>query len=153
VAQAIDGAIATVGRMEVEPGAVNVVPGLARCTLDARCSGDGLDALCAAALAAADEASAVHGCTVEYEPTWASQRVAFDPRVLAAIEEVAPLPHLESWGGHDAGVLAEAGVPAAMLFVRSLAGGVSHHPDEHTSAEDVAAAVDVLTRALARLAA
>jgi acetylornithine deacetylase/succinyl-diaminopimelate desuccinylase-like protein len=39
-----------------------------------------------------------------------------------------------------------------MLFVRSLAGGVSHSPEEESSGDDVALAVEVLTRALARLA-
>ena len=39
-----------------------------------------------------------------------------------------------------------------MLFVRSLNGGVSHHPDELSSAEDIALAVDALTAALGRLA-
>jgi hypothetical protein len=39
-----------------------------------------------------------------------------------------------------------------MLFVRSLNGGVSHHPDELSSDEDIDRAIDVLTRALSRLA-
>jgi hypothetical protein len=38
-----------------------------------------------------------------------------------------------------------------MLFVRSLNGGVSHSPDELSSDEDVALAVDVLTDALAAM--
>ena len=60
---------------------------------------------------------------------------------------------LPSGAGHDAGILAAAGVPSAMLFVRSLNGGVSHSPDELSSDEDVALAVDVLARrARARLA-
>ena len=59
---------------------------------------------------------------------------------------------LPSGAGHDAGVLARAGVSTAMLFVRSLAGGVSHSPDEHSSEEDVELAIDVLAAALTRLA-
>jgi N-carbamoyl-L-amino-acid hydrolase len=62
-------------------------------------------------------------------------------------------PRLVSGAGHDAMVLAAAGVPTAMLFVRSLNGGASHSPEELTSDEDIALAVDVLTRALERLAA
>ena len=50
------------------------------------------------------------------------------------------------------GRAARAGVPPAMLFVRSLNGGVSHSPDELSSPEDVALAVDVLADALGRLA-
>src|SRR5207302_19356 len=62
-----------------------------------------------------------------------------------------PVVELPSGAGHDAAVLAEAGVPAAMLFVRSLNGGISHSPDELSSVEDVELAVDVLAGALARL--
>ena len=62
-----------------------------------------------------------------------------------------PVVELPSGAGHDAGVLARAGVPTAMLFVRSLNGGVSHSPDELSSEEDVELAIDVLASALARL--
>nr|MBA3412378.1 M20/M25/M40 family metallo-hydrolase [Actinomycetota bacterium] len=63
-----------------------------------------------------------------------------------------PAPELASGAGHDAGILAAAGVDTAMLFVRSLAGGVSHSPEELTSEEDVVLCVSVLEAALARLA-
>ena len=59
---------------------------------------------------------------------------------------------LASGAGHDAGVLAAAGVPTAMLFVRSLNGGISHSPDEHSAPDDVELAVDVLAGALRTLA-
>jgi N-carbamoyl-L-amino-acid hydrolase len=62
-----------------------------------------------------------------------------------------PVVELASGAGHDAGVLAAAGVQSAMLFVRSLNDGVSHSPDELSSVEDIALAVDVLTAVLARL--
>jgi acetylornithine deacetylase/succinyl-diaminopimelate desuccinylase-like protein len=61
-------------------------------------------------------------------------------------------PELVSGAGHDAMVVAAAGVPSSMLFVRSLNGGVSHHPDELSSADDIELAVDALTAAIARLA-
>ncbi len=62
-----------------------------------------------------------------------------------------PLVELPSGAGHDAGILAAEGVDAAMLFVRSLNGGVSHSPDELSADEDVSFAVDVLADALARV--
>ena len=62
-------------------------------------------------------------------------------------------PRLVSGAGHDAMVLAAAGVPTGMLFVRSLNGGVSHSPDELTSDEDVALGIDALTQALEALTA
>ena len=63
-----------------------------------------------------------------------------------------PAPELVSGAGHDAGVLAAAGVRCGMLFVRSGAGGVSHSPDEHSDPEDIELAVEVLAAALSRLA-
>jgi N-carbamoyl-L-amino-acid hydrolase len=81
--------------------------------------------------------------------------MADEPRAALRAELEArglPLVELASGAGHDAAVIAAAGVPTAMLFVRSLNGGVSHSPDELTSPEDVELAVDVLAGALARLA-
>ena len=74
-----------------------------------------------------------------------------DP-ALAALREAAPgAPELVSGAGHDAGILAAGGVACGMLFVRSLNGGVSHHPDELSSEEDIARAVDALVDAVVRL--
>jgi N-carbamoyl-L-amino-acid hydrolase len=72
----------------------------------------------------------------------------------AEIEERGlPVVELASGAGHDAAILAGAGVPTAMLFVRSLNGGISHAPEEESSADDLLVAVDVLAGALARLVA
>jgi acetylornithine deacetylase/succinyl-diaminopimelate desuccinylase-like protein len=62
-----------------------------------------------------------------------------------------PVYELVSGAGHDAGVLAAAGVRCGMLFVRSGAGGISHSPDEWTEPDDVALCVDVLTAAVSAL--
>ena len=68
--------------------------------------------------------------------------------------EALGLPALElpSGAGHDAGILASAGVPSGMLFVRSLNGGVSHNPAELSSPEDIQLALDALAGTLRRLA-
>jgi beta-ureidopropionase / N-carbamoyl-L-amino-acid hydrolase len=66
-------------------------------------------------------------------------------------ERGLPTLELPSGAGHDAAILAGAGVPTAMLFVRSLNGGISHSPQEESSPEDVELAVDVLAGTLARL--
>jgi N-carbamoyl-L-amino-acid hydrolase len=70
-----------------------------------------------------------------------------------AIERLGmPAVELPSGAGHDAGIMAMAGVPAAMLFVRSDAGGVSHAPEEHTGIDAVAACAAALEHALRELA-
>jgi N-carbamoyl-L-amino-acid hydrolase len=69
-----------------------------------------------------------------------------------ALGELLPdAPRLISGAGHDAMVLGAAGVPTAMLFVRSLNGGVSHTPEELSSAEDIERGVAALTAVLERL--
>jgi len=134
-----DGAVATVGYVEVEPNAVNVVPARVTVSVDAR----------APTKAQLDELVAAIG----FEPSVRFEPVAFSDPPLAALREAAPgAPELVSGAGHDAMILATAGVPTAMLFVRSLNGGVSHHPDELSNEEDIDRAVDVLTAALDRLA-
>ena len=139
----IDGAVATVGVIDVEPAAVNVIPGRVRVSVDARAPDrERLDRLIA-------ELGIVPEFRLEPVPMAAEPFAA-----LTAELEARELPVLElpSGAGHDAAVLAAAGVPTAMLFVRSLNGGVSHSPDEHSDPEDVELAVQVLAGALARLA-
>ena len=142
-ASGIDGAVATVGTLDVHPGAVNVVPDRVRLSVDARAPDqERLDRL--RSELGLDDANYV------IPPVALSEHVR---SVLG--EEVqragAPLVELPSGAGHDAGVLAAAGVEAGMLFVRSLNGGASHSPDELSSDEDVALAVRVLSATLARL--
>ena len=86
----------------------------------------------------------VSGAAGEADSPYAALRAEVESRGLPVVE-------LPSGAGHDAAVLAGAGVPTGMLFVRSLNGGVSHSPEEKCSADDIALAVDVLTGALARL--
>jgi acetylornithine deacetylase/succinyl-diaminopimelate desuccinylase-like protein len=140
----IDEAVATVGRLEVEPGGMNVIPGAVTLWLDARApDGERLARL-------------LGELELEPEPVVAAATMAETVRAVLR-EEVAragePVLELASGAGHDAGVLATAGVEAGMLFVRSLNGGVSHSPDELSSPEDVALATDVLAAALERLSA
>jgi len=133
-----DGAVATVGAVEVEPNATNVVPARVTVSVDARAPDT-------AALAALVDA-------IGFEPDWRLDPVAMSGAPFDALRAAVPAaPELVSGAGHDAMVLAAAGVPTAMLFVRSLNGGISHHPDELSSADDIALAVDALTATLARL--
>ncbi len=143
IARGIPDAVATVGVLQVEPGGENVIPSRVTFTVDARAPDtERLDALVAA---------------IGIEPHLRIDPVAMDPEVVAAvrgaIEELGqPVVELASGAGHDAGILAAAGIPSAMLFVRSLNGGISHNPDELSSDEDILLAVDALELALARLA-
>jgi acetylornithine deacetylase/succinyl-diaminopimelate desuccinylase-like protein len=132
-------AVATVGRLAVEPGAANVIPGRVVASVDARAPTSAeLDALVAA---------------IGFEPAWRVEPVAMGGAPLEALRAAVPdAPELVSGAGHDAGILAAAGVPTAMLFVRSLNGGASHSPEELSSEADIELAVEALVAALVRIA-
>jgi hydantoinase/carbamoylase family amidase len=143
-AASIEGAVATVGRLDVEPGADNVIPARVSLTVDARAPDRArLDRLVS---------------ELELEPDYRVEPVSMADAPRAALRaeleaRALPVVELQSGAGHDAAVLASAGVAAGMLFVRSLNGGVSHSPEEHSAPEDVELAVEVLAGALARLGA
>src|SRR5207237_9575780 len=89
------------------------------------------------------------GAEIGFEPTWRLDPVAMSGPPFETLSGLLPdATRLVSGAGHDAMVLAAAGVPTGMLFARSLNGGASHSPDELTSGEDIAAAVDALTETL-----
>jgi acetylornithine deacetylase/succinyl-diaminopimelate desuccinylase-like protein len=142
LATRVEGAVGTVGQVDVEPGAANVIPGRVRVSVDVRAPDRArLDSLVAA---------------LELEPDFRLEPVPMAERPLAALRDEIerrglPVVELLSGAGHDAAVLAAAGVPTAMLFVRSLNGGVSHSPEEESSPEDVELAVDILAAALTTL--
>jgi hydantoinase/carbamoylase family amidase len=146
-----EGTVATVGRLTVEPGASNVIPGRVALMVDARSDDkEVLDGLLERLEQAARSAESFQ----VLRRTFPSHMAEAPRAALQAQIEARGLPVVDiaSGAGHDAGVLASAGVPSGMLFVRSLAGGVSHSPDEHSDDADIALAVDVLEGALRDLA-
>jgi acetylornithine deacetylase/succinyl-diaminopimelate desuccinylase-like protein len=142
LATGIDGAVATVGQMSVEPGGTNVIPGRVVVSVDARApDAERLDRLSAA-------------LEIEEPSRTEPSPMAEDIRgaLRAEVEALGlPVVELPSGAGHDAGIRASAGIPSGMLFVRSLNGGISHNPEELSSSEDITLAVDALTGALRRL--
>jgi allantoate deiminase len=150
------GLVATVGRLAVQPGAPNVIPGGAVASLDVRHADDAIRGAAVGALRERAAAiAAARGVDAAWDERMAAPAVAMDPgltELLAAAvaERGEPDVRLPSGAGHDAVALSEL-VPTAMLFVR-CAGGVSHHPAESVDAADVAIALDVLDGFLRRLA-
>lgn len=158
IAGAIDGLVATVGRLEARPGAVNVIPGEVEFTIDIRHGADdvrkaGVERILARLGAIAEASRVALETAIFYVQAAARCDAGLVERLSAAIgAEGVPVRRLASGAGHDAMELARI-TPMAMLFVRSLNGGISHHPDESISASDAAVAVRVLERVLGALAA
>ncbi|WP_088283601.1 allantoate amidohydrolase [Kineosporia sp. A_224] len=151
-AAAAQGAVGTVGKLDVRPNAVNAIPSRVTAWLDCR----------------ADTEEQVHAVLADLagqgfgiiEESW-SPATLLDPalgdRVAAAAGRAVgrdaaapPVPVIPTGAGHDAGVLSQHGVAAAMLFVRNPT-GTSHAPDEFAEPDDRATGVRALAAVLADL--
>ncbi|MCB0894210.1 MAG: allantoate amidohydrolase [Nocardioides sp.] len=146
---------ATFGRVAVEPNGTNAVPSKVTAWLDARCATESeLDALVEAISAQATDRAGRDGTSLAITAESVSASVAFDPDLaarVAADHEGGSWPVIPTQAGHDAGILAAAGIPTAMLFVRNPT-GVSHSPDEHAEVADCLVGVSALADTLERLA-
>lgn len=143
-----DGLVGTVGRMEVLPGAINVIPGAVELSLDIRAGADPVrEAAVADLVAVIDEVCARRGVAHQVERIHDGGCCACAPWLMdqleAAVRAQEIRPHrLLSGAGHDAmafGGLADV----AMLFVR-CGGGISHNPAETITVEDADMGVRVL---------
>jgi allantoate deiminase len=149
-----DGLVATVGRVEVEPNASNVVPGRVRLSLDVRHADDATRMRAVEQILAIgrhlangvsfDAARHAEHATVDMDTTLLEQLAG------ACASVGAPAHRMTSGAGHDAAVLAGV-VPACMLFLRSP-GGVSHHPDEAVIPGDVKLALRAMVEFVERVA-
>ncbi len=148
-AQALQhGCVATVGKVAVRPNGVNAIPSAVTAWLDAR--GDDLTAV--RRVVAEVERVAGQAATEESWTGVTSLDSALCARLANLIGEPgSPAPILATGAGHDAGILANAGVSTAMMFVRNPT-GISHSPDEFAEADDCHAGVDALAAVIADLA-
>ncbi len=149
---------ATVGELTVHRPASNVIADEVTVGVDARARSDeSLDRLVAGLREVADGSARQGGCAWEASLAWQEPAVSMNPSVSQALAEAAGEPAAQpiaatSWAGHDAAILAAAGIPAGMLFVRAGRAGVSHSPQETADAADIAMAIETLDRALTNLA-
>ena len=155
IARFTAGLAATVGKIAVEPAAVNVIPGRVKLSLDIRHESDRIRSASVKQLM--DRAGAIAArrkMEFDAKETMNQAAVPMDPamtaRLLKALEASGFAPRrMSSGAGHDAMVMA-ARVPTAMLFLRSP-GGISHHPDEAVREEDVETALRVGQKFLEQL--
>ncbi|MCM2130766.1 allantoate amidohydrolase [Larsenimonas rhizosphaerae] len=151
------GAVATVGEMNVAPGAVNVIPGDVSFSLDVRAQEDAVrDRTVAAIVESLERICTARELTMHWEDTHSASAVAcadwLQDCVSRAVTQVQgdEALHLFSGAGHDAMAMASL-TDVGMLFIR-CGGGVSHHPDESVRADDVAMALDAFEIAVIRAA-
>ena len=148
--------VATVGRVELQPNLVNVIPASAALTVDLRNTDESVlqDAerrLAAHCVAVAES----EGVTITRRALARFEPVAFDPAMIDRVERVATahghrVRRMPSGAGHDAQMLARV-CPTAMIFTPSI-GGISHNPAECTHPADLEAGANVLLDVLCELA-
>lgn len=151
------GALATFGKISVEPNGVNAIPSLVRGWLDSRAPDqDALDTVISGIERAAAERAARDGVDLtvvreSFTPVVEFQHALRDElsAILGKTGERA-VPVLGTGAGHDAGILSGT-VPTAMLFVRNPT-GVSHSPAEAADEDDCVAGVTALADVLEGLA-
>lgn len=144
-AASTDGLVATVGSMQVEPNAGNVIPGTVRASLDVRhaCDAKRIAAV-NSLLTTAHDICERRKLTLADEQRLNQAAVSMDPTLSQTLSEAVdaaghPVHRMSSGAGHDAMIIAPH-VPSTMLFLRSP-GGISHHPDESVLQGDVEAAI------------
>ncbi len=147
--------VATVGTLQCEPGAVNVIPGVVTLTLDIRSPNDALrETLLNALLDEAARIGQLRGVAFSSDIFYSIAATPCDTHlrnVLAgAVEAVqGRVLLLPSGAGHDAIAIAERW-PSAMLFVRCDR-GISHNPAESVQQQDVAHALRAYSEAVRAL--
>jgi N-carbamoyl-L-amino-acid hydrolase len=148
--------VCTVGKIDLHPNLVNVIPAKATLTLDIRNTDEDtlldaehlVDTFCFQ-LEQDEGVSISKRVLARFEP------VVFDQRVVDIVERHANVAEprvrrLPSGAGHDAQMLARV-CPAAMIFVPSHK-GISHNAAEHTDADDLVKGANVLANVMFELA-
>ena len=141
------GCVATIGKVAVAPNGVNAIPSGVTGWLDARGADE---AAVQRVVADVTEVVADFDAVVTRE-SW-TPTTAFDAGLARRIAtQLGGIPVIGTGAGHDAGILANAGVRTAMLFVRNPT-GISHSPAEWAPEADCLAGVAALTAVATDLA-
>jgi len=148
--------VCTVGKIDLHPNLINVVPAKAILTLDVRNTDEQLllqaEAEIAEFLATVAEQEHVSITTrslARFEP------VQFDESVINMVHDIAvdhghTVRQMPSGAGHDAQMLARV-CPTGMIFVQSR-DGISHNAAEYTSPEDIEAGSNILLHTMLQMA-
>lgn len=156
-ARAVPGLVATVGQISVIPGASNVIPDRAIHSLDIRHeSGACLAGVLGVLETGLQTMASRRGVGLQMEIVQQGDASPMDSELIerfkqSAMRRQGSTPVLPSGAGHDAVVMARIG-PTGMLFVRCRH-GLSHHPDEYVSPEDMEMGLAVLADTVGEISA
>ena len=149
--------VATIGQMDVLPGASNVIPAEVRFSLDVRAATDeARRSAVAAILTLARKIEAVRRVALSFDTVLEKPYAPCGARLTAAIETATsqvmgkPAQRLLSGAGHDGLSMAHL-TEYGMIFVRCR-GGISHNPAEFVTVDDMGLAVEALVGTILELA-
>lgn len=144
--------VATVGKLEVFPNSINIIPGEAALTFEIRtadnsCKEKALEMLQKAFAQTAGE----RGVAIDRKTVLDQPATKMNGTVISSLERASRkicnfLPGMTSMAGHDAAHMA-AVTRSGMLFVRTP-GGKSHCPEEKARLDDIACAGNALLSAV-----
>ena len=148
--------VCTVGKIDLHPNLINVVPQRAILTLDVRNTDEQkLQNAENEIKAHLDRLAREENVTITTRSLARFEPVVFDDNVTQLIESIShqqghSTSRLPSGAGHDAQMLARV-CPSSMIFVPSV-NGISHSVSEHTSKFDLVAGANVLLGTMLSLA-
>jgi N-carbamoyl-L-amino-acid hydrolase len=147
--------VGTVGQLEVQPNAPNVIPGTVTLTIELRdLAPETLTKLADEIRARAASIATGSKTTIEITSLGGNPPALASSDLQRIIERAAATTglaatRLPSGAGHDAQMIAQL-CPMGMIFVPSI-GGISHSPREFTRWEDCANGANVLLDAVLQL--
>ena len=147
--------VCTVGKIDLFPNLINVIPAKAVLTLDVRNTDE--ETLSKAEKEISDfilSLSRSEGVEISTRSLARFEPVIFNPEVIDIVEKIAmsktpSVCRMPSGAGHDAQMLARV-CPSAMIFVPSVE-GISHNPAEFTDPEDLVMGTNILLQVLIEL--
>ena len=147
--------VCTVGKIDLFPNLVNVVPATATLTLDIRNTDQVLlQQALSEVHSMLDDIAISEGVQISTKALASFEPVDFDTRIVSLIGNIASqhghsVMNMPSGAGHDAQMFARV-CPSAMIFVPSV-GGISHNPAEYTDPDEIIAGANVLLQAMLSL--
>jgi len=151
-----DDIVATVGKLEVHPGAVNSIPSTVKFSLDLRdIDGTNRDKVLRAILTSCQRIADERKVKVSHEVLNSDPPATCAAEVVEAVRHASdtlelPSQTMISRAYHDSLFMARI-APTGMIFI-PCRGGVSHRPDEYSTPEHIEAGVATLALTLAQLA-
>lgn len=150
------GTVATVGVVDIEAGAMNVVPGTVDMKVDIRSTSvESRQRVVEALYEMVNQIESKRNLHITIEEISGEEPVLLSEEINQTLEEICrekqlPYTFMPSGAGHDAMNMTRL-CPTALIFIPSV-DGLSHHPDEYTELDDIMNGIDVLEEAIIRFA-